>query len=202
MQLRFQLLFVAIAAHAVLFSMGRCSCINLDNSHSDSNKCYEILQSLQEALYQDKGNLHQLRKAFFYAPNADPVLLRVKYNITFAENITEEMLPYCISWEHAILLNHTEITVGWTSRGLYRWIEPLLLNRMQMALPFTILRIIHRLGYIESNPEMESFLWDGSYNLPTILINLHITSLPCIPSNEGLNSNVEDLTTFVSYTCT
>ena len=84
------------------------------------------------------------------------------------------------------------------SRGLYLWIKPMLLNRMQMMLPFIILRWILKLGNIESNPEMKTFLWDDSYDLPTLLINLHIISLSCIPSKEIFNSTIEDLTRFVS----
>ena len=48
---------------------------------------------------------------------------------------------------------------------------------------------------------METFLWDGCYDLSSVLVNLHITSLPCIPSQELFNSTVEDLTMIVSYQC-
>ena len=193
------LLFAIIA----LFSVGNCSCEDPDDDqHSDI--CFEVLQSLQEALTQDKGNFYRSRKAFFYAPNADPVLLRVEYNITFAENITEEVLPYCLTENNSsvlISLNQTKIIRGWTSRGLYLWIDPVLLNRAQLLLPFLILRRIHQLGFVKSNPEMDTFLWDGSYNLPTLIINLNITSLPCIPSKEVFNSTIEDLTILVSCPC-
>ena len=46
---------------------------------------------------------------------------------------------------------------------------------------------------------METFLWDGCYDLSSVLVNLHITSLLCIPSQELFNSIVEDLTMIVSY---
>ena len=122
-------LLALLLAFAILSSAGNCSelCKDPDDGQY-SDICYEILQSLQGALIQDKGNLHRLRRAFFYAPNADPVLLKVKYNISFAENISEEVLPYCTSEENSIALNQLENIYGWTSRGLYLWIEPLLLS--------------------------------------------------------------------------
>ena len=45
--------------------------------------------------------MYRIRKEFFYAPNADPVLLKVEYNITFAENITDELLPYCTNKDNS-----------------------------------------------------------------------------------------------------
>ena len=193
-------LLVLLFATAVLFSAGSCSCDDPEDSQY-SGVCYEILQSIQNALSQDKSNLYHSRKAFFYAPNADPVLLKVKYNITFAENITEDVLPYCTNKDNnsSITFNQTEIIQGWTSKGLYLWIEPLFLNHIQMMLPFIILRGIHQLGYFnKGNPEMDTFLWGGDYDLPTLHLNLNINSLPCIPSEKIFNSTVEDLTTFVS----
>ena len=164
-----------------------------------SGVCYEILQSLQNALVQDKSNLYRSRKAFFHAPNVDLALLKVKYNITFAENITEDMLPNCTNKDNSsVTFNQMKIIHGWTSKGLYLWIEPLLLNHIQMMLPFTILCYIHQQGYFKSNLEMDAFLWGGDYDLPTIHVNLNIISLPCIQSEEIFNSTVKDLTTFVS----
>ena len=210
-------LLTLLFAIGVLFSMGNCSCKDSD-SDLYSDTCHEILQGLENALIIDKGNLYRLKKVFFYAPNADPVLLRVEYNITFAENITEYVLPYCrinsqdmSNHSKLMKLNQTTIIHGWTSKGLYRWIEPLHLSRIQMTLPFQILRLtcqdqqmalppwIRRGVMINETPEMKAFLWDGSYNLSSLLINLHITSLPCIPPEEIFRSTVEELTTFVSY---
>ena len=193
-------LLALLFATAALFSSGSCSCHNdLDDSQY-SGVCYEILQNLQNALVQDKSNLYRSRKAFFYAPNVDLALLKVEYNITFAENITEDMLTNCTNKDNSsVMFNQMKIVHGWTSKGLYLWIEPLFLNHIQMMLPFTILRYIHQQGYYKSNdPGMDAFLWGGDYDLPTIHVNLNIISLPCIPSEEIFNSTVKDLTTFVS----
>ena len=196
-------LLTLLFAISVLFSTAKCSCEDLHNSKY-SVVCYEILQSLQEALIQDKGNLYRSKRAFFYAPNADPVLLKVKYNITFAENITEDFLPYCVNEDNSsvsITLNQTKIIWrGWTSRELYLRIDPLLLSHLQVTLPFDILRWIHW-PWPGEDLEIASFLWDGSpeHDLSTLLINLHITSLPCIPSKKIFNSTVKQLTSVVSY---
>ena len=65
-------LFTLLLAVAALSSKGNCSCDDPNESqHSDI--CYEILQSLEKALTQNKGNMYHTRKEFFYAPNADPV---------------------------------------------------------------------------------------------------------------------------------
>ena len=159
-----------------------------------------FFQSLENALVQDEHNLYRSRNAFFYAPNADPALLEVKYKVAFAENITEEVLPYCTDRESSsVTINQTEEVIRrWTSRGLYLWIEPVVLNHMQMMLPFCILRLIRQLRVTRGNPEMDAFLWDGTFELPTLHINLNVTSLPCTPSKEVLNFAIDDLTQFVS----
>ena len=74
------LLLLVLQGHALI----------CDNSEDVviADACYKLDEQLQYALLQDKGNLHRLRKAFFYAPNAHPVLLRVIYNVTYAENAT------------------------------------------------------------------------------------------------------------------
>ena len=61
---------------------------------------------------------------------------------------------------------------------------------------FVILRWIHELDFFKNNPEIRTFLWGDSND--TLLINLNITSLPCIPLGEIINSTFEDLTTLVS----
>ena len=142
---------------------------------------------------------------FFSAPNSDPVLFKVNYNINFGDNITdhEGLLPHCDSMNNSAVINisHSEVIYGWTSSGVYYMISPLILNIMQMPLPFMILRKIHNkyknISAINS-PELDSLLWDDSYELPTIFINLFITSLPCIPSADVFNSTLEELTTYVS----
>ena len=189
----------------VIFSLffvgGNCIC-NDPNDWENAYICSEVFNSLKQALIEDEGNLYRMKKAFYYAPRADPVLIQVNYNISYSENITDSdiFLPYCGNVTNnvsAISTNETQITRGWTSRGVYFVINPLALNNMQMALPFAILRLINR-NSDNRSPEVDTFLWDGSYDLPTLFINLFITSLPCIPSEDIFNSTLDDLNAYVS----
>ena len=177
-----------------------CACKKADD-WQNASVCYEVFIELSRALTNDKGNLYRMKQAFFYAPSADPVLIQVKYNISYGDNVTEDQLQYCENVDNtsAIIINQTEIVRGWTSRGVYYVINPQILNMMQMALPFAILRLINQ-GWSSTSgsPEVDTFLWDGSYDLPTLLINLTITSLSCIPSEEIFNCTVEELNAYVS----
>ena len=78
-------------------------------------------------------------------------------------------------------------------------INPLGLNKMQMVLPFAILRLINKAWRSTSgSPELDTFLWDGTYELPTLIINLHITSLPCIPSEEVFDYTLDKINAYVN----
>lgn len=194
-----------IAISAVISEGNSCVCKN-PNDWENVKPCYEVFKELSRALTNDRGNLYRMKQAFFYAPSADPVLIKVKYNISYGENVTKDQLHYCENVDNntiaaitAITINQTEIIRGWTSRGVYYVINPLLLSKMQMVLPFAILRLINSiLGPASGSPEVDTFLWDGSYELPTLLINLHITSLPCIPTEEVFNCTLEELNAYVS----
>ena len=196
----FLLLLTIIALPSGTFEQNTSACKKADD-WQNANICYGVFIELSRALTNDTGNLCRMKQAFFYAPSADPVLLQVNYNITYGENITEDVLPYCedVDYTSAIIINQTEIIRGWTSRIVYYVISPLILNKMQMVLPFAILRLINRAWRSTSgSPEVDTFLWDGSYKLPTLLIDLHITSLPCIPSEEVFNYTLDELTMQVS----
>ena len=65
------------------------SCLVCDDPvEVTTGTCAKLLANLEKALLQDKGNLFRLRRAFFHSPTADPVLLKVVYNVSYAENIT------------------------------------------------------------------------------------------------------------------
>ena len=160
-----------------------------DNSEdvAIADACYKLDEQLQYALLQDKGNLHRLRKAYFYAPNAHPVLLRVIYNVTYAENATLRA-AYCTddtnSDNELISINDTMITLGWTSTGVFTVFHPLTINFMQIQVPFVLMTVFyHIFNAINpegSGPEAATFLWNGGYDLPTLRLNLHFTSLTCM----------------------
>ena len=164
--------------------------------------CGLLSKDVERALLKDEGNLFRIRRAFFHSPTASPVLLKVVYNVTYGENFTMAVaskVPPCFS-QHlnsTIELNQTNITLGWTSSGVYTMFHPAVLSVMQVQTPFAFLRIIHRTLIDQRSPQADTFLWDGSYDLPTLHLNLHITSLTCVPSQEMFESVLMDLNTLV-----
>ena len=188
---------------ASIVSQGLSVCDDSINE-AMADVCYKLDQQVEDALLQDKGNLYRLRKAFFYAPNAHPVLLRVIYNLSYAENVTQED-AYCTSSTNAnnqISLNKTSIVLGWTSSGVFTVFHPLTINFMQIQVPFVLMKIFYSMFEMfhpnESGPEADTFLWDGSYDLPTLHLNLYFTYLPCIPSADIFNSILRDFNSLVS----
>ena len=191
-------LFVALML-AALLGLAFCVC---DDSSISEKLCYELVQEFEDALYEDKGNTYRLRKAFFYAPNAHPVLMKVIYNITFAANDTmASELDYCDDFStvrKALSPNETAVIFGWTSNGIFTVVHPLVVNFMQMQLPFVLLRIFYYVLESERGPEAQTFLWDGTYDLPTLQINLTISSRPCIPDEYMFMSALKDFNSLVS----
>ena len=166
--------------------------------------CGQLSKDIERALLKDEGNLFRIRRAFFHSPTASPVLLKVVYNVTYGENFTlavaSEEIPSCSSQilqNSTIELNQTDITLGWTSSGVYTMFHPTVLSVMQVQSPFAFLRIIHLTMIDQRSLEADTFLWDGSKDLPTLHLNLHITSLTCIPSQEMFESVLMDLNTLV-----
>jgi hypothetical protein len=166
--------------------------------------CGQLFKDLERVLTSNEGNLLNIRRAFFHSPAAAPVLLKVVYRITYAENFTtavslEEMLPCSspILQNSTIDLNQTELTLGWTSSGVYTMFHPILLSVMQVQTPFAFLRVIHLTLPDQQSPEANSFLWDGSYDLPTLRLNLHISTLSCVPSQEIFETILKDMNTLV-----
>ena len=183
-----------------------------DSKRVAADVCYKLYDQIDNTLLEDKGNFYNLRRAFFYSPNANPVLLRVIYNVSFAENVTElarREPNYCtrtsgMEENDTITLNDTQLVLGWTSSGVFTVFHPLTINFMQIQLPFVLMRIMFgifsKLDPTNSGPEASTFLWDGSYELPTLRFNLHFSSLPCIPSDELFNSALMDFNSLVSQT--
>ena len=194
---------VFLLSFASLVLQGHSLC---DNSADEAiaDACYKLDEQLQYALLQDKGNLHRLRKAFFYAPNAHPVLLRVIYNVTYAENATLRA-AYCTddtNTGNELSINDTMITLGWTSTGVFTVFHPLTINFMQIQVPFVLMivfyHIFNAINPEGSGPEAATFLWNGGYDLPTLRLNLHFTNLTCIPSKGLFNSVLSDFNSLVS----
>ena len=194
-------LFLFSLASLVLQGYSLCDS-SADEAIADA--CYKVDEQIEYALLQDKGNLYRLRKAFFYAPNAHPVLLKVIYNITYAENATLQV-AYCTddtSAANGLSINDTVIVLGWTSSGVFTVFHPLTLNFMQIQVPFVLMTLFyHILNAIHpkgSGPEAATFLWNGGYDLPTLRLNLHFTNLTCIPSEDIFYSVLNDFNSLVS----
>ena len=182
---------------ASLYTQGMSVCDDSVTNQVFEDVCYELFKQLEDALNADKGNSYRLRKAYFYAPNAHPVLMKVVYNITFAANITSE-IDYCDDSSNIISFNKTTLIYGWTSNGIFTVVHPLVLNFMQMQLPLVPLRIYYHILESERGPEAQTFLWDGTYDLPTLQINLPIRTLSCIPSEFIFESALRDFNSLVS----
>ena len=88
-------------------------------------------------------------------------------------------------------------TYGWTSTGVYTAFHPIVLTMMQAQIPLAALRFVHRIYTSQKGPEADTFLWDGSYDLPTLYLDLHITSLSCIPTKDLFTSVLKDFNTLV-----
>ena len=199
MMFKWYLLSVALIGTILTVSCLVCD----DPVEVTTGTCADLLTNLEKALLQDKGNLFRLRRAFFHSPTADPVLLKVVYNVTYAENITtafadDEIQPCSASPANSSTeLQQQNVTLGWTSTGVYVVFHPTVLNMIQAQLPFAILRIIHAIMQ-QRSPEADTFLWDGFYDLPTLHLNMYIVSLSCIPSQDLFESVLIDLNTLVS----
>ena len=193
--------FVSFIIFALAASILPGDSLNCDDPDDlTTGICGQLSKDLERALVRDEGNLFRIRRAFFHSPTASLVLLKVVYNVTYAENVTLEEIPVC-SNRHLnstmMGLNQTSITLGWTSSGVYTIFHPAVLSVMQVQSPFALLRVIHLTLPDQRSPEADTFLWDGSYNLPTLYLNLHITSLTCLPSQEVFMSVLKDLNTMV-----
>ena len=184
------------------------SSLNCDDPHDlTTGICGQLSKDLERALLRDEGNLFRIRRAFFHSPTASSVLLKVVYNVTYAENFTRlavvsEEIPPCFSQllqteSTGIELNQTTVTMGWTSSGVYTMFHPAVLFVMQLQSPYAFLRVIHTTLTHQRSPEADTFLWDGSYDLPTLHLNLYITSMICVPSKEMFESVLMDFNTLV-----
>ena len=197
-------LLLRLVVLIALISVTAAALCGTDDGGELATDCYRLFKTFESSLIEGEGNLYRMGKAFFYSPHADPVLFKVVYNITYGNNVTLGQDNLNCSGDDGssyLYLNNTNattLTYGWTSNGILTVFHPSLLNWMQMQLPLSVLRTVHTLLSIEVGPQAESFLWDGSYNLPTLHINLHLESLPCLPSDQVYDAVLQDITALVS----
>ena len=120
------------------------------------------------------------------------------FNSSTVKNLTTNMLEEITTYtcSNSIEFKQRNYVYGWTSSGVYVVFRPMVLTVMQLQIPLAALRIVH-MTLNQRGPEADTFLWDGSYDLPTLHLNLHITSLSCIPTEDLFTSVLEDFNTLV-----
>ena len=96
----------------------------------------------------------------------------------------------------ALELKQRSYIYGWTSTGVYTVFHPIALHMMQVQIPFALLKLIHWI-FNQKSPEADTFLWDGSYELPTLYLDLQITTLSCVPSEDLFKSVLMSFNTLV-----
>ena len=176
------------------------SCLECDDPAGEVARI-KLTKNLESILLHE-ANLYELRRAFYYSPTAAPVLIKVVYNITHRKSVAADSGEPCSDNDSSRSNSTTEfesknITYGLTLSGVYTLFHPLVLNAMQAQLPFAAMRVVH-LMLDGRSPEADTFLWDGSYELPQLHLNLNITSLDCVPSQTLLESALKDINTLVS----
>ena len=120
------------------------------------------------------------------------------FNSSTVKNLTTNMLEEIATCSNSIEFKQRNYVYGWTSSGVYVVVRPMVLTVMQVQIPLAALRIVHKTYINQRGPEADTFLWDGSYDLPTLHLNLHITSLSCIPTKDLFTSVLEEFNTLVS----
>lgn len=162
-----------------------------------------LLKEFEMALLKDDGNLLHMRRAFYYNPAATPVLLKVVYNVTYGDNLLstpiKRAIPKCANSTATSLIDFCQISYvyGWTSAGIFTVFHPIVLSMIQMQIPFIALKLVH-LGLNQQTPEENTFHWYGFYDLPTLYLNIHITTLSCVPSQDMVEFILKDMTTLVN----
>ena len=97
--------------------------------------------STQELILYYGGNLYEMKRAYFYAPNANLILLRVEYNVTIF-NLENSTLPVCTE-DPMNITSQKSFTAGWTSSGVFTIFDPMTVNFMQLQLPFAVMRFCY-----------------------------------------------------------
>ena len=119
------------------------------------------------------------------------------FNSSTVKNTSICIPKEAINCSNSIELQQRSYVYGWTSTGVYVVFHPIVLTMMQAQIPLAALRIVHKTLIGHRSPEADTFLWDGSYDLPILYLNLHVTSLSCIPTEELFTSVLKDLNTLV-----
>ena len=153
-----------------------------DICEENVKECATLFNEFQKALLKDDdANKFQMRQAFFHSPTANPVLLRVIYNVTVtAEKEGAEAAGNDSGKSCSAIEPKPEgfiRTYGWTSTGVYTVFHPMVLYMMQTQVIFVALKCVHYLLQEQRSLAAITFLWGGnSSDLPTLHLNLSMSS--------------------------
>ena len=153
-----------LLALAIPSTFGQCS---TSNTHSPEPNCIDIFNVLQDALLNNTYNAFQLQSIYYPSSHITPSLVRVNFTLNDTAGSTEQ---------HHVCncTRRNPCTLAWTVRSLYQSFHPAVLNQLQFQLPFVVMRFTAEV--LSDEPDLDTFLWDGTSKLPTVLLNLTIDS--------------------------
>ena len=193
--------------NAMLFSLcGNCQTVcERPTTKEVLDTCFDLHSAYKSALIKVPSNMYTLRRSFFYSPNADPVLLKVNYNITYDTNLTLEELTQCPQNDKEIddyitNTSQTTHTFGWTSSGVYKTVHPFLLTIIQFQFPFALLRALKSTVFRDrvQDPYWDVLLWNSGEDLSSMRLDLEVEALPCVPTEGQIDATLHHITEQVS----
>ena len=160
---------------------------------TDSRICNELFQVFQASIVTNTANLYNLRKIFFPSKRPPPTLLNVSYELKFE---TEVQIP--CDFDSNDTVNSSDIlykNLGWTSQSIYTVFHPATLNRFQPQFFYEMMI------QLESSNSEAALPWQGTDQLLTLHLFLHLKKLSCLPTRTQIYETLQDLTSVVSYYC-
>ena len=158
---------------------------------TDSRICNELFQVFQASIVTNTANLYNLRKIFFPSKRSPPTLLNVSYELNFE---TEVKIP--CDFDSNDTVNSSEVlhrNLGWTSQSIYTVFHPATLNRFQPQFFYEMM------VQLESSNSESALPWEGTDQLLTLHLFLHLKKLSCLPSHKQIYETLQDMTSVVSY---
>ena len=162
-----------------------------DGMTTDSRVCNELFQVFQASIVTDTANLYNLRKLFFPSTTPPSTLLNVSYELAFENGV---QIP--CDFDSNDTVNSSDIlyeNLGWTSQSIYTVFHPATLNRFQPQFFYEMMI------KLESSHLESALPWEGTDQLLTLNLCLHVKELSCLPSHTQIYETLKDLTSLVSY---
>ena len=189
----------------IVIGTGRCiTCDCVDPNVDNVQTCESLFNLFQEALLSDGGNIYKLRNLMYPSMVAPPELANITYLLKFTDARSAKLpntsgeLPSCpedvfgINGKCTSQNGTCTCRFGWTVIGIYALVPPALLARLQLQLPFFVMRFFLHDGI--------PFLWNGYNQLPSTTLNLtiHTDKLTCLSDLTKVDGALMRLTSYVS----